>query len=304
MTLGGAESAVVRDQHDDGLFSKFQIIERLQHSSHRSIHRLDHRCVDGVLLNESDLALAFLSPLRFEVEISALLAVFRGQIFTSDERRMHRVKAQHCQERLLLMLLDELDRLGGEPVGKVFSFGTIAEARIAVGGEVLLATVGASPGDTTSIDIVALVLGPEPLRSKMPLAGEEGRVTIRLEDLGDGQLFERKPIEIGRWQRWSFALPALGTGRSEVVGGREPCRMNPGLDADTSRAAHRASGIGTGVAHSLSGETIDGWSLVKTASCATEIGPAQIIDDDQQDRRGWISGRTHTGTARGERDQQ
>ena len=155
-----------------------------------------------MFLQDAHLALSLvLGPDQFLVaelgpgDLLGPLLVFLDQVRAADQRSVHGVKGEHGEERLVLVLLDELAGLAGEAVRQVLAVGTIRHPGIAVRGEVLLAAVRSAFGEASLVDVVALLGGPEFLsRPEVPLACEQGGVAFFLECLGDSHFLQIHPV--------------------------------------------------------------------------------------------------------------
>ncbi len=132
------------------------------------------------------------------------------------------------EERTVAVPLDELRRFRGESVGQVLAFGAVLETRIAIGGEVFLPAIGAASVDAAPVHVESLVLRPPAFGTEVPLAGEEGGVSRLLQDLGEGDLFTREPVGIGRREQLRVAFPMVRRQRcSDEVGDAVRCGHLP-----------------------------------------------------------------------------
>jgi hypothetical protein len=69
----------------------------------------------------------------------------------------------------------------------------------------------------------------------------------------------------------------------DVVRDVEPRRVLASHEARTSWRADGAGGVGLRKLHSLAGEAVDVRSFVKKAPHAPEVGPSQVVDQDEDD---------------------
>ncbi len=285
MALGGGEPAVVRHEEHRRALRQSQTIEGAQHPAHRLVHGLDHAGVDGVLLHLADLAAALSAPARLQAQPLLLAAVLLPEVLAAHQGGVHRVEGEVGQEGLVPVLLDEAHGLGGEAVGEVLPRGPVLQPRIAVGREVLVSAVGPPACPAAGVDVEAVVLGPGPLGAQVPLPGEEGRVAGLPQGLGQGQLLRGQAVLVGRRQVRGVAPPPVGLGGAEVVGGRGARGIPAGHDAAPGGAAHRAGRVGVGEAQAALGQGVAAGGLVEGAPVAGEVGPAQVVDQDEEEAR-------------------
>ena len=195
---------------------------------------------------------------------------------------MHGVVRQIKEERLLLVRLDELHRLGGFAVREEFAFGTLAQRGDLVRGVV---TGRLSAGVAADVEVEAVLLGIVSLvallecRSEVPLADARGRVAGGFELFGQGDLLEgQELLPIGDLQ---FGLGAAVAGdpvREVQAGG-----IFAGQQGGPGGGADRAGRVAVGEADAILGQLVDVRRLVELASIAGEIGLSHVVDQDYDD---------------------
>ena len=202
--------AVVAGEDHERVVAQAEFVELGEHLADGQVHGLDHARIDGVLLHQPHVARVLAAPFRFQAEPLALLLVLLPQVLARHQRRVDGVEGEVGEERPVLVRLDELRRLGRQPVGQMLAGRAVGQARIAVGREVLVAAVRAAAVDAAHVDVEALVLRPPAFRPEVPLAGEERGVARGLHRLGQRRRVQRQPVGVGRGQRLGVALPLFG----------------------------------------------------------------------------------------------
>ena len=194
------QAAVIGGEDDDRILIELKTLQRSADRAERVIDALDERGVGGVLLLEVR-------------ELRGLSLVLGDDVRLAAERRMHGVVRQVEEERLLLIRLDELHRLGGLAVGEEFAFGAFGQRGDLVRGVV---TGRLSAGVAADVEVEAVLLGIVSLvallecRSEVPLADARGRVAGGFELFGQGDLLEgQELLPIGDLQ---FGLGAAVAG--------------------------------------------------------------------------------------------
>jgi len=195
---------------------------------------------------------------------------------------MHGVVRQIKEERLLLIRLDELHRLGGLAVGEELAFRTFGQGGDLVRGVV---TGRLSAGVAADVEVEAVLLGIVSLvallecRSEVPLADARGRVAGGFELFGQGDLLEgQELLPIGDLQ---FGLGAAVAGdpvREVQAGG-----IFAGQQGGPGGGADRAGLVTVREADAILGQLVDVRRLVELASIAGEIGLSHVVDQDYDD---------------------
>ena len=140
---------------------------------------------EAAVVGEKDDQRVVVDPSCFETEVFGLLLVFLDEVRTADERGVDGVEGKVCEEGFVLVVCDEFGGFGGEAVGEVFSIWSVGEVRVAVGGELLFASPGATAFESAHVDVEAMIGGPGPFVAEMPLAREEGGVAVTVQRFGE-----------------------------------------------------------------------------------------------------------------------
>ena len=190
---------------------------------------------------------------------------------------MDRVVSQVEEERPGPVLLDEPDRLVGEAVGQILVIvpSTQAgglESEVPAGRRARL-----GPAD---VPVEALAFGPERRPAQVPLADAGRTVSGRLERLGERELLEGQVLADRRTTQL-LGRP-VGPPRQPV---REvqPRGVLAGHDGGSRRGADRAGRVAVGEPHAPARQGIDVGGLVIRAAVTAEVGPAEVVQDDQHD---------------------
>ena len=281
-TLGGGEPAIVRREYDDGIFVEFQFCEFVEDAADIVIEVFDHRGVGGVVLHLPHGAAVVVEELGASPggKLGRFGFVFFQQGGFGLQRVVDGVVREVNEERLFAILLDEADRLAGETVGEVFPLRSIRQVR-----EFIRAEIGwwRALSATAQVEVEALMLGPMLGRfAEMPFSEESGFVAAGLQSLGEGDFIER--------QEWLNRRPLELLVRF-VLAARQPVRdaqargVFAGQDARARRRANRRGGVGIGKAHAFLRQAVKIGRFVKSASVATDVRPAEIIGEDENNVR-------------------
>ena len=255
-----------------------QLVEFVEDAADIFIEVLDHSRVGGVVLNLPYGAAVVVEELGgFACWLFGRLGfVFFQQSGLRLQRVVDGVVREVNEERLLAILLDEADCLAGEAVGEVFPLRSVGQI-----GQLIWTEVGGrSPlAASAQIDVEALVFGPMLGRiAEVPFSKERGSVAAGFQCLGEGGFFGR---EAG-WQLGALELlRGLVFSARQPIGDAQACGIFSGENARAGWGADRRGRIGIGEAHAFFGEAIQIGSFVKGAAVASEVSPAEIIDQDE-----------------------
>ena len=277
-----AQAAVVAGKDDKRFLRETERVEPGQHRADRAVHRLDHRAIDGEVLREPHLALAFETPVIGGDFLRALL-VFLHQLGLAHERRMHIVKPVAHEERLVLVCLDELPALRRQPVGEVLAIRAVGQLRIAVGREILLPAVRAAAVESALVHIEALRLREKLLAAEMPFARVHRGVTSGLEHLGQRGFFKRELLGVGCGQQLRRALPLVRLRGADVIRHACPLRPASGEQRCARGRTHRAGRIRLRELHPLLRHAVEMRRVVERAAVAPEVALAQIVGEEDDD---------------------
>ncbi len=198
---------------------------------------------------------------------------------------MDGVVRQVEEEGAVLVLLDELLGLDGQPVAEILAFAAalpqpghgvaLALVRPEIRGRMAVMRSG-------DVEVETLMLGVIVPAAEVPLADAGRDIAGRLERLGDvhfvqGQILPPRRHEQPMGGRVAFAGDPIGQMQS-----RGPLA---GEDAGPRRRADRAGGVGVGEPHPLPGQAVDVRRLVELAAVAAHVGPAQVVGKDEDDIR-------------------
>ena len=217
--------SVIGGENNDRLLGEPQLLQALHYSPHRFINTLDHRRVSRVAMMFS----------------GGLLLVLGNDLFLRLEWCMHRVMGQVQEERAVLILLDERDRLVGQAISKVFPIFSIRErvptrkrmfrshAPLAIIREEIVARVAHVV--PAHIEIETLMLRIKlPIPANMPLAHGSRDIPGILECLGNRDLFQGQILFVDCLkQRKRFFNPLCSLDRNRMGNVQAP-RVFPGED--------------------------------------------------------------------------
>ena len=235
-----------------------------------------------MVLREANVAPAFASPLVFEAQLCALLRVFLPQVFACHQRRVHVVKRIVREERTILVCLDKLRRLRGQPVRQMLPVRAVGQARISVGRKILLPAVRAALVDAPHVDIEALILRPPTLGAQMPLPGEKRRITRRLHRLRERRSFQREPVRIRRGEQLRITLPLVRLHRrADEIRDARTLRPLPAQNRRTRRRAHRARRVRIRELRAILREAVEIRRLIKSAPVSTQVALPEIVGQEK-----------------------
>ena len=120
----------------------------------------------------------------FLIRLNGCVDVVVGQV---QEKRLGRIA-----------LLKEFNRLFGESFGEIFA--GLVSLECGIDPRRVVPAWRRAAVVASNIDIKALIFRPMPLTAEMPLAGEESLVTVSLQLLGNGHLFQCEVVSILRMQ--------------------------------------------------------------------------------------------------------
>ncbi len=273
--FAGAESAIIRREHDDGAIRQPGTLQGVQHFADCQVHGLDHPGINGVVLHEANLAFAFVAKVQAIVfNLLCLYFVFGLKIGARSQRRVDGVERQVSEKWPFAIRFDELHGFLRETVGKMFALRAIFQPRIFVGRKI---TGRCSPGAAAFVHIKTLVLRPPAFRSEMPFAGKERSVASGFQRFGQGDFLQRKLVRVRRGQHCRRPRPFFGLRGADVICDAGACGIFAGHDRRASGAANLTGGISIGEAHPGSRKSVEIWRFVKPTALATEIAPAKII---------------------------
>ena len=177
----------------------------------------------------------------------------------------------------------------------MLTVGAVAEPRISIRREVLLASVRPATHDASPVDIESLTFGPEFLRRpQMPFACEHRRITLRLERFGKRCFFEGHDV-VQRGGKISRGSPA-----AKIISRVHSRRIFPRHDAVPSWTAYRIGRVALSESHSGCGDAIDIGSLVK---CLRVVAPyihvAQVIHEKENNVGRALLGRVDSQKGQG-----
>ena len=117
-----------------------------------------------------------------------------------------------------------------------------------------------------------------PLVSQVPLAGKECLVAVGLKCFSNRHFLKRQIVSVLRMKQSIRLVILLAWNPVRDI---HSDRMTAGQDAGPRGRADRAGGIAIGQPHATGGQLINMGSLVKCTAIATEICPAEIIDEEE-----------------------
>ena len=207
---------------------------------------------------------------------------------------MHRVMGQVQEERAVLVLLDERDRLVGQAISKVFPIFSIRErvptrkrmfrshAPLAIIREEIVARVAHVV--PAHIEIETLMLRIKlPIPANMPLAHGSRDIPGILECLGNRDLFQGQILFVDclkQRKRFFNPLRSLDWNR---MGNVQTPRVFAGEDAYPRWRTHAAGRISIGKLHALLRQLVNVWGFVVLASVTSQVGPTHIVNEDEDD---------------------
>ena len=299
--LAGGEAAVVGREEEDRIVGNAFFLERGQQAADVFVEVLHHARVGrvglelparhgDVLLVLDGMHLAGLKRVELvQPERGRLGLVFLNVVLGRLDRRVEGIVGQMQEEGALrVATLDQGDRLIRQPVGQVLPFGAVFEIFHAVRREVAFAR--AAPLESADVDVEAVLVRPVGPAAEVPLADVPGLVAAALQRGGQGGLFQRQVVDVGRVDQAAAAgmeVPAPG----DPVGHADVGGVLAGEDARPGRAADGAGGIGVGEPHAALGQAVEVGRLVEAAPLAAEVPPAHIIDENEDN-----VGPRHAGT--------
>ena len=258
-----AQAAVVRREHDQGAIGQFQFVELFENAADAVVETFDHGGVNRIALLAGPAAL-----------------VLRDQLRLRLQGNVNGVVRQIEEERLVAVALDEFLGLRRQPVGEIFAIGGVLQPRhehallVLVGSEITARRAGRVAGD---VDVEAALLRQRSLAAEVPFADVAGGVSGLPQLRGNRRLAGRQLlIDDGTQQ---FLIGPIGAAR-QPVGEIEPGRILAGHERGACRRADRTSGVGIGETLALRGEAIEVRRLVILAAVAAEIGPTEIVGED------------------------
>ena len=279
---GAPQTAIVGREDDQGLLAQRVLFQGLDDLPDRVVEALDHRRVRRVLL----------------VRL-LLLLVLLGELLLGLDRRVYRVGRVVQEERAIFVAYDEARGLVAFAIGQVLAFRARWEGRNPLGQALRAVGVEVARGlavvATAVVLVEPLMLWEPGLVAQMPLADVSGAVTVRPQDFRNGDFVEFHPERVRGTQQLApvashvcggvldgFLVAALEP-RADPVRDVRSRRIAPGHHRGTCRRTHGARRIALGEAQPFTCEPIDVGRLVVLAALACEIGPAEVVDEDEDD---------------------
>ncbi len=116
MAFGSGEAAVVGCENNDRSIGQPRLLDGRQDVADRAVHLFDHGRVDGVILDETNLALALLAP-RIGRRGRFFPLVPGDEIGRSVKGRVDVQERNIREKRLVAMCVDKTRGLFGDAVG-------------------------------------------------------------------------------------------------------------------------------------------------------------------------------------------
>ena len=258
-----ADAAVVAREDEHGVVGELQLRQFGHHPADAFVDAREHRGVGGAVMPpDAGLGLELGDQPGFGLE-----------------RRVHAEVGQVQQERLILVALDEVDGLVRQEVRQVLA---LRVGRLGRRLKIEMAPRGLDGFVEAALRRV--VFGRI---AQMPLPEHRGRITRLLELVGEGVALEgelgdvvdraqrpRPPVEA------VDAADGVGAGAGAVLAGEE------------GRSRRRAvlAMVVVGQPHALRGEPVDVRRFVIPAPEATEVGPAEVVGQHEDDVRRPVRG--------------
>ena len=129
------------------------------------------------------------------------------------------------------------------------------------------------------IDVESLFLRVVSDVAQMPFSEETRGVAGLFQRFGDGNLFERKLVEVCR----SYKSAVFWVVSGDPIGDVQPGRILARHDAGPCGGADGAGCVGVGEAHAFGGQFVNVWCFVESASVAAKVGPAQVVDEEKDE---------------------
>ncbi len=277
------QPAVVRGEDDHRVLGKTQLVQHGHDPARGIVDTLDHGRINGVLLVRARLG-----------------TIFLDQISLGLDRRMHGIVAQIQEERLVAVGPDERDRLVRFPIGQVLAFSTRRQVGDLV--ELPLRPIGVEVARRLSqiapamVDMVALHLGEVRPLAQVPLADMATNISGRPKRLGQGQLVSPHEQRIAGTEQFilrpahilGHILAGLGHNAAlepatDPIGNSHASRIASGLHGRPGRRTDGTRRIPVGKSHPPGSQPVDLRRLEIPAPLACQIGPSQVVDQDQYD---------------------
>ena len=180
------------------------------------------------------------------------------------------------KERPVFRTFDELDRLIAEPIGKILARFAFGECRDAPRSEIGVWSGFLRPGN---VQVEAVVRRPVARPAEMPLADARRRVAGRMESVGDRLFFQRQVLgPIGHQQ-----LGITGHRAGNPVGDVQPGGILAGQQGRPRRRTNSTGRIVLREPHPFLGQPVEARRFIQIASEAAQIGPAQVIGENEHD---------------------
>ena len=191
---------------------------------------------------------------------------------------MHGEVRQVHKKRFVFVLVDEADRFVREPVGKILALGAIGQRRNSIRREEVFRARLVGAGDD---EVEAVLVGIIFFATQVPLADAGRRVAGVVKHVGHRRFFERQVFRpIGHDQ-----LGVIRHLAGDPIGDVQPGRVFAGEQGGTRRRAHGARGIVLREFHAVARELVDVRRFVELAAVAGQVGPAQIVGEDEDEVR-------------------
>ena len=193
------------------------------------------------------------------------------------QRRVHRVKGQVKQERLVLVPRDERDGFASEGIGQILFL--LDHLRPSVDRCPLAGEVRVPAREESEVLIEPAPRWVKPRRHPLvPLADEPRHISGGLE-----------PVRQGCFRQGQADIDVIGFTGIELV--PEPLLISARQEPGPGRTAIRARDIAVRAAHAVFGQRVDVRSGNVGASLKTHVGVSHVIGQDDEDVRPGSFGR-------------
>ncbi len=255
--------AVVGEENDEGIVGEFESTQGCEHRPDAVVRTLDHGGIGGILVS---------------------LGRFFGLVLLLEfwlclNRGMHRIMSQIEEEGLVLVGFDELACLDTEPVGQVFALFLVFQIRILV-RTMVTASAGTAP--RLARDVYVETLRGRVI-SQVPFAHGCGNVSPVLQGFAHshellcqmGRVLNGNKLSMLRQTsiRIAHCINSMSGG---ILAGHQ---------TGSTWSAVGSIGIGVHKDHAVLGQLIDVRALVIFRSHESEVGPAEVVDEKENDVR-------------------
>ena len=256
-------AAVVGEEEDQRPVGDLRVVQLRHDSADVLVQAVHHGGVGGIAL-----------PARFLHALPVKLDQFRLALNGRVDGVIRLVE----EERLITAGIDEFQGFVGQPIREIVAL--LGAGQVHLVGQKIPARRRAA-GSAGNVDVEALVLRVIRLSAEVPFADAGGDVAGRLQRFRDRDFFQRQLLRVRGIQKFRGGRAAAVQPDGEIQPGRILARM----DTCPRRRTDAAGRIRVGEPHALPGQPIQVGSPVDAIAVAAQIGPAQVVGEDEDDVR-------------------